>query len=366
MRDRSSLKNQLLAEIAASGPIGFDKFMAAALYDLSYGYYMGGGQPENDFQTAVETHPLFAAMLVRRLDRAWREFGCPDRFSVVELGSGRGTLAGHVIRIGGGMPWGQALEWVGVEISPARRRQAQITHPAVRFVGAMEEASRRPCRVVVANEFLDALPFRLARRAGNDWIEVRVGVGPDQELAFVDCPSDPALTRYARRWASAIPEGGMIEFRPGLSMAFRQIGELSDQALVILIDYGGSAAQVHSQRLGSGTALAYRGMKVVTDLLCEPGRQDLTAHVNFDEVIEIAQSLGFTAGPLRTQAEYLIDLGIGNYLPALQKKSGLTRERYEAEREAVMRLLDPTQMGSFKVLELCTAKTGSITPIPGL
>ncbi len=366
MRVPSGLKNQLLAEIAASGPIGFDKFMAAALYDPRYGYYMGGGQPENDFRTAVETHPLFAAMLVRRLDRAWRELGCPDKFSVVDLGSGRGTLAGHVIRISGGLPWGQALQWVGIEISPARRRQAQIAHPAARFVAAMEEAGRRPCRVVIANEFLDALPFRLARRAGDDWVEVCVGTGPGQELAFVDRPSDPALEQYARRWAGSTPNGGVIEFRPGLPMAIRQIGELSDQALVILIDYGGSAAQVHSQRLGSGTALAYRGMKVVTDLLFEPGRQDLTAHVNFDEVSAIAQSLGFTSDPLCTQAEYLIDLGIGDYLPTLQKRSGLARKRYEEEREAVMRLLDPIQMGSFKVLELYITKTDSIAPIPEL
>ena len=366
MRASASLKNQLLAEIAASGPIGFDKFMAAALYDPRYGYYMGGGQPEKDFQTAVETHPLFAAMLARRLDRAWREFDCPAKFSVVELGSGRGTLAGHVIRISGGLPWGQALQWVGIEISPARRRQAQIAHPAARFVSGLVEVGRRPCRVVVANEFLDALPFRLARRAGGDWVEVRVGAGTDMEFAFVDCQADPALARYAGRWAGETPDGGMIEFRPGLAMAIRQIGELSDQALVILVDYGGSAAQVHSQRLGSGTALAYRGMKVVTDLLSEPGRQDLTAHVNFDEVSEIARCLRFASGPLRTQAEYLIELGIGNYLPALQTKTGLTRERYEVEREAVMRLLDPTQMGSFKVLELYKAKTESIAPIPEL
>ncbi len=72
------------------------------------------------------------------------------------------------------------------------------------------------------------------------------------------------------------------------------------------------------------------------------------------------------SGPLGTQAEYLIDLGIGNYLPALQTKTGLTRERYEVEREAVMRLLDPTQMGSFKVLELYKAKTESIAPVPEL
>ncbi len=137
-------------------------------------------------------------------------------------------------------------------------------------------------------------PCRFAWRAAPGATGWRFASGPGQTRSSHSLTARPirALARYAGRWAGATPDGGMIEFRPGLPVAIRQIGELSDQALVILIDYGGSAAQVHSQRLGSGTALAYRGMKVVTDLLCEPGRQDLTAHVNFDEVSEIAQCLG--------------------------------------------------------------------------
>ena len=93
-------------------------------------------------------------------------------------------------------------------------------------------------------------------------------------------------------------------------------------------------------------------MKVSDHLLRDPGRQDLTAHVNFDAVIESGSRYGFVARELVTQAEYLIDLGIGSYLPSLAARRSIARFAYEAEREAVTRLLDPREMGSFRVLEL--------------
>ncbi len=346
------LSGRLAAEIAANGPIGFDHFMAAAMYDPEHGYYMGGGNPEEDFRTAVDTHPLFAAILARRLDRAWRELGCPRPFGVVELGSGRGSMAAAVHRVARDLPWGCALRWTGVEIGTHRRRDAQLACPQAEFVQGLAQVAARSEGVIFANEYLDALPFRLVKRTPAGWNELRVGTTEDDEFEFVETCAASELNGYCLRWGGAIPGGGIVEVRAGFYELFGELAGLFKHSVAVLIDYGGSAEQVHSLRLSSGTALAYRGMQFSSNLLADPGRQDLTAHVNFDAVSESAGRHGFSSRGLTTQAEYLIELGIGSYLPALSAGPRINRRRYEAEREAVTRLLDPRHMGSFKVLEL--------------
>ena len=346
------LAASLAAEIKDGGPIGFDRFMEAALYDAEYGYYMGSGDPESDFRTAVDTHPVFAAVLARRLDGAWRELGSPDRLSVLELGSGKGSLAAAVFRVAREMSWASGLGWTGVEIGPARRRTAQLQCPRANFVSDLGQVGPRLSGVIFANEYLDALPFKLARRIESGWVEKRVGVTGSGSFAFVEEPAGPALAEYCLRWGSAIPVGGQIEARAESDELFAGLGAKFQRSLAIFIDYGGSAARVHSRRLGSGTALSYRDMKPSEDLLSDPGRRDLTAHVNFDAVSASAERCGFKARSLTTQAEFLIEHGIGFYLPALASGPAPARARYEAEREAITRLLDPRHMGSFRVLEL--------------
>ena len=348
----NQLTARLASEIETCGPIGFDHFMTRALYDSEHGYYMGGGNPEDDFRTAVDTSPLFAAMLVRRLDRAWRELECPDPFSVLELGSGRGVLAAAAMRVARELPWGPVLCWTGVEIGPSRRRYAQLNCPRARFVRDLGQVNPLPRGVILANEYLDALPFRLAKRGPGGWIELRVGLSEPGSLGFVEFPADNRLNEYCARWAGAIPTGGVVEVRHCLDGLFVELARLRRRSLSIFVDYGGTADQVHSLRLSSGTALAYRGMQVSSDLLEDPGSQDLTAHVNFDAVVGSAGRAGFTRRAQTTQAEFLIELGIGSYLPALAKVPSIDRQRYAIEREAVTRLLDPRHMGSFKVLEL--------------
>ncbi|MCY3694069.1 MAG: SAM-dependent methyltransferase [Chloroflexi bacterium] len=346
------LTAKLAEEIELSGPIGFERFMAAALYDPEFGYYMGAGNPELDYRTAVDTHPIFAAMFARHLDRSWHELGCPEPFSVVELGSGPGSLAASVFRIARELPWGSILNWTGVEIGPSRRRAAQLSCPRARFISDFKQVESRSCGVLFANEYLDALPFKLAQRVDSGWLEKRVGVAANGSLVFAHASADPELEGYCRRWADAIPVGGMIEVRTDVDSVFSELATKFQRLKAIFVDYGGSSKDVHSLRLSSGTALAYRGMQVSDDLLANPGRQDLTAHVNFDAVSDYAGRHGFRTRRITTQAQYLIDLGIGSYLPALAGGSSPVRTRYEAERDAVSRLLDPRQMGSFKVLEL--------------
>jgi SAM-dependent MidA family methyltransferase len=95
----TSLADRLAARIAAHGPIRFDEFHAAALYDPDGGFYATGGQAgrRGDFLTSPEVGPLFGAVVARALDGWWESLGRPAGFTVVDAGAGPGTLARAVL-----------------------------------------------------------------------------------------------------------------------------------------------------------------------------------------------------------------------------------------------------------------------------
>src|SRR4051794_37355596 len=163
--------------------------MRIALYG-QHGFYSAGGGAgrRGDFITSPEVGPLFGAVLAHWIDAEFARLGEPDDFVIVECGAGPGTLARTVLAA--------APRWrhryVAVDISDVQRHR----HPADVSSTAMMP-SHVECGVVVANELLDTLPFRLAVFDGG-WREVVVVRGRGQELAEGTVPSNP-------EWSSWLP-----------------------------------------------------------------------------------------------------------------------------------------------------------------
>ncbi|MDP6349335.1 MAG: SAM-dependent methyltransferase [Chloroflexota bacterium] len=354
------LAGMLRGRIRRDGPISFARFMEAALYHPEFGYYTSSSGGPDDYFTSVTAHPAFGAMLANHLDDVWRLLDRPEPFRVVELGAGDGRLAGHIRAAAAGFPWGAKLAYTGVEIRPAP--QASIS-AGVRFVTSIEEArdavyepcaerteeTAGGCVAVISNEYFDALPFHLLRREGNDWIEELVDI-TDDGFSYIDAAPTPDLLAYADTYGTNLPDGGRLEARPAIAAIYSEIATLAPRIAMTTIDYGGLAADIHGERLKAGTALAYRGHRAGEDLLRDPGRQDLTAHVSFTALIDAGAAVGLAHLPPTPQADFLVALGIGEYLPHLQTVPGVTPERYARERAAVMQLLDPQEMGRFPVL----------------
>ncbi len=163
------LADAIRAEIAASGPITFARFMERALYEPGHGYYRrpapGPGR-DGDFLTAPEAHPIFGAAIGRLLEQAWDALGRPAPFTVTEHGAGTGALAAGLL--GGLRRDGVAA----VRGRPVPRDRGGAGPPG-RAAGAARrgrprgQAGRRPgpTGAVVANEVLDALPVHRVDRA---------------------------------------------------------------------------------------------------------------------------------------------------------------------------------------------------------
>jgi SAM-dependent MidA family methyltransferase len=382
------------AEIESSpnGRITFARFMERALYEPGLGYY---SRPEDrptdagDFLTAPETHRIFGWTVARRIERMWIELGRPRPFEIIEYGAGAGTLALSILeglRRGGAAEPGaaepgaaepgaadllQAIRYQPVEINPHRLDDlgrkferaglsgllAGSGSPANDSAGSPGDDGHAPVTgVILANEFLDALPVhRLVVRGGEP---TELFVAWHEDRRFVEVAGEPSTPELGARLAEdgivpgQLAEGQVIEVCLGLAPWLADVRRRLERGFVIVIDYGYEAAELYGPRHFAGTLLGYRGHRVVDDPFSRVGLTDLTAHVDFTALAVLGERHGLRSVALTTQSEFLISAGLESELQALQASPATTAEDYLRARSGIVRMLDPRHMGRFRVMIL--------------
>ena len=310
------LERALRDRIQAHGPISVESYMEAC-----NAYYYATRDPlgaRGDFTTAPEVSQMFGEMVGAALADCWKRAGAPAEAIYAELGPGRGTLAADALRMlrAAGFPG----EVHFVETSAVLRAAQAAAVADAHWHETIDDLPARPL-LLVANEFLDALPVR----QHVDGTERRVTIGAGG-LAF-DRDGDIVESSPARDWTvSAIATCLAVE-----------------GGAALVIDYG-------HERGGAGDTLqAVRGHSYAP-VLANPGEQDLTAHVDFEAVATTARDAGAAVTPLVTQGEWLLRLGIEARAQAL---SLANPERASDIQAALERLTSPGEMGQlFKVLGL--------------
>ncbi len=276
------LAEVIAREIRSSGPLPFGRFMEMALYHPTLGYYTGGRQPfgkEGDFYTNAQLQPVFGRLVAQQLDRWRQQLGGSDRFTVLELGAGRGETGAEVRRC---MP---DIEWIPKEHG--------------------DRWPRRPMTgVVLCNEFFDALPVDVVERRDGNWVEWRVGQSRGRFTW------ERTGTRRDRQGLPRIGEGQRIETCDRQIEAIQRIGSILERGWVLVIDYGYTRDELaRRERFPEGSLMGYSAHRADPDVLLEPGRRDITAHVNFSALEDAARSAGLDVLPLRTQQAFLLEAG---------------------------------------------------------
>jgi SAM-dependent MidA family methyltransferase len=329
-------------------PLGLerlDRFMQRAVA----AYYARRETPfgrQGDFTTAPEISQAFGEVLGAWCAVTWERLGRPDPVLLVECGPGRGTLMADALRAVAQVApaFRSALRLHLVETSPSlRAAQARMLGEATWHDG-IATLPDGPM-LLLANEFLDALPIRQFVRRGGVWLERHVADG-----AFVERPAEdaPALPAEA-------PDGAVKEVNePALAFA-RTLGArlAAQRGAALLVDYGYDAA---APAFGE-TLQAMRAQERGLDPLAEPGTRDLTAHVDFPALAAAAREAGAAAfGPL-PQGLLLQRLGLMTRAAMLAQ----ARPRLAGEiLSGAERLVAAEGMGRlFKALALCDASLGT-------
>jgi len=176
-------------------------------------------------------------------------------------------------------------------------------------------------------------------------------------------PAGPELVRYFVEHDVGLADGQIAEVNPAAESSHRAVLESAGEGLVAVLDYGYEASRLYDPRgRRHGSLVSYRRHRVGRDLLDAPGEQDLTAHVNWDDLRRAATTCGWDEIGLMSLAEFLVRAGIGERLDEARfgPDADLDADTVAARQE-VKRLLDPEGMGSdLKVLIQGRGRLGEI------
>ncbi|MGB3244145.1 MAG: SAM-dependent methyltransferase [Sulfitobacter sp.] len=339
-----TLEDHIISRIQADGPMRLDEYMSTCLLHPTLGYYTTRAPfgAAGDFVTAPEISQMFGELIGLALAQAWLDQGAPTRFTLAELGPGRGTLMKDVLRACAGVAgFLDSANLTLVEAAPAQREAQRQTLDgvAVTWIDAIDDLPEHPL-FLVANEFFDALAIRQFVRTGMQWRERQVGL-VEGKLAFGLGPAapQPALSHLFEETR----DGDLVEVcaaaTPVIDTIARRISDHGGAALVV--DYG-------DWRTMGDTFQAVQNHQP-TDPLADPGQADLTAHVDFEALARAAAPCRHTR--LTPQGVFLERLGITARAQALAAK--LEGDALNTHIAAHRRLTHPQEMGTlFKVLGL--------------
>lgn len=314
-----------------------DRFMARA----NAAYY-ADHDPFADFTTAPEISQVFGEVLGAWAAVTWQAMGAPDPVILAEAGPGRGTLMADALRVVRRTTPGfaRALRLHLVETSPRLRALAAARLADAVWHARIEDLPDGPL-LLLANEFLDALPIRQFVRRGDGWAERFVADG-----AFVEVPADAFVPLSAPGDGKGeVAEGTVFEIcEPALTLAAHLGMRLARSGGVALfLDYG-------PEHSAPGDSLQALRNGKPADPLAAPGEADLTAHVDFATLARTARAAGAAAwGPV-PQGIFLARLGLFQRTGQLARANPTLAPGLIA---AAQRLAEPAHMGRlFKALAL--------------
>jgi SAM-dependent MidA family methyltransferase len=317
--------------------------MGLALYGEG-GFYQDGGKAggRGDFITSPEVGPLFAAVIARYLDECWNEMGCPSSFDVVEVGAGPGTLARGIFDAQPKCI--SAMKYVAVEISAAQR----ALHP--NFVESVEQFPDRTIQgVVLANELLDNLPFKLFVFDG-EWMEAFVGLGDDGKFVEVLRAVDviPAIL------PKSAPLGSRAPIQTTASQWLLNVSQKLSRGRVLVFDYCSESTSEIAVTPWREWLRTYKDHDRGVHYLIEPGTQDITTQVMIDQLMEVVPELSVSH-----QSEWLLNLGIdelvsegSSYWEQHKSAPDIAAMKMRSRLNEAQALTDRDGLGSFSVLEL--------------
>ncbi|WGM31801.1 SAM-dependent methyltransferase [Brevundimonas sp. NIBR11] len=303
-----ALKDRLAREIALTGPMTVADYVTRCLHDPKDGYYatrpaLGEG---GDFITAPLVSQMFGELIGLWAVETWHRLGAPERFRLVEVGPGDGTLMDDALRAARLAPgFLEACDLILIEPSgPLRAVQERRLGQAdvsPRWVRSLAQIDTDAPVILIANEVLDCLPARQFVRTEGGWAERRVGVTDDGGLTF----GLVGITGGFEKPDYGMEPGQVIEVSEQQAALGRDLGALLNEATgaALLIDYG-------RDRPGPGDTLQGLKRHQKVDVLAEPGEADLTQWADFPAVLEAAVRTGADVTGCLGQGEFLRRLGI--------------------------------------------------------
>lgn len=327
----------ILAEkIDRDGPIALSEYMSIA--NMAYYAAKDPIGEDGDFVTAPEISQMFGELVGIWLADLWMRKGRPDHVHYVELGPGRGTLAADARRAMGKFGCDPDIHFV--ENSPVLKAKQATLHNSAAWHETIDSLPTDAPLLVVANEFFDALPVEQFVSTEAGWRRHMVA---RERNKFIAIPGTEAIQNQVSSASAGLPVGTILESSP---VSVQILGELSNRiamqgGVIVIIDYG-------YDRPGTGSTLQAVKDHLPVSPFDSPGTSDLTAHVDFHTLGNIAKTRLLSVHGPAEQGQWLKALGIDQ---RAQKLAESDPKQADAIRAAHHRLTHLDEMGRlFRVM----------------
>jgi SAM-dependent MidA family methyltransferase len=375
----NELSEKIRREIGVQGAITFARFMELALYCPDTGFYEKDDDTigrRGDFYTSVSVGSVFGELLAFQfadwMEQIPNEPGPPlingiappavgaDKYLIVEAGAHKGQLAVDILT------WLRArrpelfarIEYWIVEPSTRRRQWQSATlaefSPRIGWADSLATLGRQQPHltgVIFANELLDALPVH---RLGWDaqrrvWFEWGVA-WKDGDYSWVRLPQTQASLRIATEISpellDVLPDGFTTEICPLAVQWWSDAARVLKRGKLLTFDYGLEGEDFFAPHRAQGTLRAYRNHQQSGKVLADPGRQDITAHVNFSMLRDAGETSGLRTEDFVTQAQFLTGIS-----EKFWKEPGLNGTWTPRQSREFQTLIHPQHLGrAFRVL----------------
>ena len=294
----------------------FDDFVQWALYDPEIGYYQKkrkrvGSDQGTDFYTS------------RKLGRLWAEL-----------------IISSCTKILGGEKLSE-FSFVEIAAEPNQATLAGLDHPFVSLETIhLNDPIQIPDRAIVfSNEWLDAQPFKRFRYSAEKkcWQEIGVSLEGDKfkEIPIKQTNSIPP------ELPDEVQDGYTLDWPSGSLISLNSIlGESKWNGLFLTFDYGLPRSTLLHDR-PEGTARGYWKHQMITDILAQPGEQDITCHLCWDNLMESMNHHGFKNTTIQTQESFLLN----HASQRIQEIFTNTKTGMNKEMQALRELIHPAHLG---------------------
>ena len=342
--ERSML--DVLRKSLSDSDLPFRDFVELVLYHPEFGYYAKAESPigrEGDYVTSPVLSPVFSSSL-GNLCREFMSRTGDGVSQVVDIGCGDGALIRALARE---KQLTTERQFYGVDRNLGRA----VPDPRVTYVRSLDQIPAADARLIISNELFDALPFARLVQRGEQLHELWV-TERDGALDWSEHDADARYEEYFAERGIKLDDGQFADVSLEWSALYDDICRSVPRGLIVTFDYGLPQSKLFRGRLRRfGTAAAYAKQRVSRDLLINPGQQDLTAHINFDDLRRTGEGQAFATLFFDIQAKFLLALGATEHdlfkpigeLSIESAKEGLTLLQ---ARDDAKRLILPDGIGA--------------------
>ncbi|MFV1970757.1 MAG: SAM-dependent methyltransferase [Acidimicrobiia bacterium] len=344
------MRLRIAEHIRTHGPMPFDEYMEWCLYDPDDGFFSAGpvrSSKKGDFVTSPEISWAFGLCVGE-----WVDDNVPtSHAALVEVGSGSGMLLREIIA-----PWSDANDPVfAVERSVESRAFLSGRFPNATVVETFDEVPAGIDAVIVANEVLDNMPAALAKRTGDGWAEIAVGLD-GEGLVLVELPARDDVNEWCDGMFPVAEPGTTVSAQIGIARWIDGVFDHFGRVSMCLIDYGGKSDELITRNPAS-IVRTYRRHQSGIDWLQHPGETDITVDVNIDGVLAAIARAGHRAR-LMSQRDFCLEYGIDELiadaadLEHVAARAGdiMSQLQNRSERLDMEAVIDPHGLGAFKVI----------------